>query len=86
MGIHTHLKKITSTAKILSPTKLTIQLKNNIPQWIEEFSDESCTNIKSEGMMQKTYGLKQIVQGIYAAYNYKDDVLSEISININQNQ
>ena len=86
MGNHTHLLKITSKANILSPTKLTIQLKNNIPQWIEDFSDESCTNIKSEGMMQKTYGLKQIVQGIYAAYNYKDDVLAEISININQNQ
>lgn len=86
MGKHTHLIKINSTAKIISPTKLTIQLKNIIPKWVDEFSDESCANIKSEGMMQKTYGLKQIVQGVYAAYNYEDDVLAEISININQNQ
>lgn len=86
MGNHTHLIKITSTSNILSPTKLTIQLKNYIPQWIEEFSDESCANIKSAGMMQKTYGLKQIVQGIYAAYNYENNVLAEVSININQNQ
>ena len=86
MGNLTHLLKITTVASIISPTKLTIQLKNKIPNWVDEFSDESGANINNVGMMQKTYGLKQIVQGIYAAYNYKDDVLFEISININQNQ
>jgi hypothetical protein len=85
MGNHTHLIKITTTANIISPTKLTIQLKNKIPDWIDEFSDESCASINSEGMMQKTFGLKQIIQGIYSAYNYEDDILSEITININQN-
>jgi hypothetical protein len=85
MGNHTHLIRVTTTANIISPTKLTIQLKNNIPDWVKEFSDETCTNINSNGMMQKTYGLKQIVNGIYAAYNYIDDILSEIIININQN-
>lgn len=85
MGNHTHLIRVTTTANIISPTRLTIQLKNNIPDWVEEFSDETCTNINSNGMMQKTYGLKQIVNGIYAAYNYNDDILSEIIININQN-
>ena len=86
MGNHTHLVRVTTTANIISPTRLMIQLKNNIPDWIDEFSDETCTNINSNGMMQKTFGLKQIVHGIYAAYNYKDDILSEITININQNQ
>jgi len=85
MGNHTHLIRVTTTANIISPTKLTIQLKNNIPDWINEFSDETCTNINSNGMMKKTYGLKQMVNGIYAAYNYNDDILSEIIININQN-
>lgn len=86
IGNHTHLIKVTSTANIISPTKLTIQLKNKIPDWVDEFSDESCANINSEGMMQKTFGLKQIIHGIYSAYNYNDDILSEITININQNQ
>lgn len=86
IGNHTHLIKITTTANIISPTKLTIQLKNKIPDWVDKFSDESCTNINDEGMMQKTFGLNQIIQGIYAAYNYDDDVLSEIILNINQNQ
>jgi hypothetical protein len=85
MGNHTHLIKVTSMANIISPTKLSIQLKNIIPKWVDEFSDETCASINSEGMMLKTFGLKQIVQGIYAAYNYRDDVLAEITININQN-
>ena len=86
MGNHTHLIKVTTTAKIISPTKLTIQLKNHIPDWVDKFSDESCNNINSDGMMQKTFGLKSIIHGIYSAYNYNDDLLSEIKININQNQ
>lgn len=86
MGGHTHLIRITTTAKIISPTKLTIRLKNKVPTWVDQFSDESCTDINSEGMMQKTFGLKQIIHGIYKAYNFDDDILSEITININQNQ
>jgi hypothetical protein len=86
IGSHTHLIKVTSTANIISPTKLTIQLKNKVPDWVDEFSDETCASINSEGMMQKTFGLKQIIHGIYSAYNYDDDILSEITININQNQ
>jgi len=85
MGNHTHLIRVTTTANIISPTKLTIHLKNRIPNWVDEFSDETCANINSNGMMPKTFGLKQIVNGIYAAYNYNDDILSEIIININQN-
>ncbi len=85
MGNHTHLIKVTSKANIISPTKLKIKLKNRIPEWVDNLSDDSCDNIKIQGMMQKTFGLKQIIQGIYAAYNYDDDILSEITININQN-
>lgn len=84
MGENTHLIKVSTKATIISPTKLTIQLLNIIPNWIGDFSDDTCADINDLGMMQKTYGLKHIVQGIYAAYNYEDDKLFEISININQ--
>ncbi|MDD2475326.1 MAG: hypothetical protein PHI32_05385, partial [Dysgonamonadaceae bacterium] len=66
-----------------SPTKLSIQLMNIIPNWIDQYSDDSCTHITTEGMMEKTYGLKQLVDGIYSAFNYNNDVLSEINLNIN---
>ena len=82
-GSFTHLIKVYTTAKIISPTILTIQLKNNIPSWVDAYSDETCENITSVGMIQKTYGLKQIIQGIYAAYNYEDEVLTAIKISIN---
>jgi len=85
MASHTHLIKVTTTANIISPTELTIQLKNHIPDWVDEFSDESCDDINSDEMMQKTFGLKSIIHGIYSGYNFQDDLLSEINININQN-
>lgn len=80
---YTHEIKITTSSKYITSTKLSIQLKNIIPDWIEQYSDDTCTNINSEGMMEKTYGLEQLVDGIYSAFNYKNDVLSEINININ---
>lgn len=85
MGNHTHLIKVSTTSKIISPAKLSIKLINKIPSWVDEYSDDSCGDINSDGMMHKTYGLKQIVQGIYSAYNFEEETLTEILISINQN-
>lgn len=80
---YTHEIKITTSSKYITATDLSIRLNNVIPNWIEQYSDDTCTHINSEGMMEKTYGLKQLVDGIYSAFNFKNDVLSEINININ---
>jgi len=84
MEKYTHLIKVTTTSRIISPTKLTIKLKNKIPDWIYTYSDSTCTNIKNNGMMERTYGLSHIVKGIYKAFNYQQETLSKIEISINQ--
>lgn len=83
MGKYTHEISVSTSSKYISPVKLSIQLKNNIPSWIEQYSDDACTPITENGMMEKTYGLKHLVDGIYSAYNFKNDVLTEITIDIN---
>lgn len=83
IGKYTHEIRVNTSSKYISPVKLSIQLKNNIPSWIEEYSDDACTHINTDGMMEKTYGLKHLVDGIYSAYNFKNDVLAEITIDIN---
>ena len=83
IGKYTHEIRVNTSSKYISPVKLSIQLKNNIPSWIEDYSDDACTHIKTDGMMEKTYGLKHLVDGIYSAYNFRNDVLAEITIDIN---
>ena len=83
MGKYTHEIRVNTSSKYISPIKLSIQLKNNIPSWIEQYSDDACTHINTDGMMEKTYGLKNLVDGIYSAYNFKNDILAGITIDIN---
>ena len=79
----THDIRISTTSNIITKNTLSIKLINQIPGWIEQYSDDACTHINEPGMMEKTYGLKHLVDGIYAAYNFKDDVLTELEIEIN---
>lgn len=79
----THDIRISTESNIITKATLSIKLINQIPSWIEQYSDEACTHIKSEGMMEKTYGLKHLVDGIYSAYNFQNNVLTELKIEIN---
>lgn len=58
---------------------VSIKLKNQIPQWVEEVNDDD-GSIPVEG---KTYGLKYQIHGIYEAYTFDNDFYTEIKININ---
>lgn len=79
----THDIRISTESNIITKTTLSINLINQIPEWIEQYSDDECTHINSKGMMEKTYGLKHLVDGIYSAYNFKNNVLTELEIEIN---
>lgn len=58
---------------------ISIKLKNQIPQWVEEVNDDD-GSIPVEG---KTYGLKYQIHGIYEAYTFDKDFYTELKININ---
>lgn len=79
----THDIRISTESNIITKTTLSIKLINQIPKWIEQYNDDACTPINADGMMEKTYGLKHLIDGIYSAYNFKNNVLTKLEIEIN---
>jgi hypothetical protein len=58
---------------------VSIKLKSQIPQWVEEVNDDD----GSIPVEEKTYGLKYQIHGIYEAYTFDNNFYTEIKININ---
>ena len=65
---------------VISKGSITISLMNLMPSWINDYTDETGLNINADGAMEKTYGLKYLIGGIYDAY--KDQNYGSITINI----
>ncbi len=64
--------------------ELKILLRKNLSQWVIDSNDDSGVDIKSAEAMDKTFGIKYIVGGIYDACTFSDNVLTELKININK--
>ncbi len=65
---YTHIIKLNLTAPIISKGTVKITLNNSMPTWVEEYTDEVGLDINAEGAMEKTYGLKYLIGGVYDAY------------------
>jgi len=65
---YTHNMKLT-TDKI-SVGELEIVLINQRPQWIYEINDDEGLDIYKNNAINKTFGIKYLVEGIYEAYNF----------------
>jgi hypothetical protein len=66
---YSHNLKLTSDpSKNIPSGNFEISLCNVVPKWVEDFNDTTGLNINAEGAMNKTYGIKSIIDGIYEAY------------------
>lgn len=65
---YTHIIKLNLTAPIISKGTVKITLNNSMPTWVEKYTDEVGLDINAEGAMEKTYGLKYLIGGVYEAY------------------
>lgn len=79
---YTHTIKLKLLQPVLSKGSVKITLLNTLPQWIGEYTDESGLDINALGAMDKTYGLKYLLGGVYDAYS-SDGQYGSITININ---
>ena len=77
---YTHIIKLNLIQPVISKGSITISLMNLMPSWINDYTDETGLNINADGAMEKTYGLKYLIGGIYDAY--KDQNYGSITINI----
>lgn len=78
---YTHTIKLNLLQPILSKGTVKITLMNTLPQWIDEYTDESGLDINAQGAMEKTYGLKFLLGGVYDAYS-SNGQYGSITVNI----
>ncbi len=79
---YSHIIKLTLNQPIISKGTVKISLLSKLPQWIDDCNDADGLNIHAAGAMEKTYGLKYLVEGVFDAYA-SSDKYATITININ---
>ena len=72
------------TEKSPTPGKVTLTLKNNSPQWVADYNVDAndCDKIFTD--LNKTFGIKTIIDAIFSAYNYQKNDLFSVTVSINE--
>jgi len=79
---YTHILKLTTN--IIKSSNLIIELKNKLPKWVSNMNDDIGLDIHSNGAMNKTFGIKYLIGGVYDAFiNNGNDNYTKIEIKIN---
>ena len=66
------------TADNVHKGNVTILLKSQIPQWVEDVNDNEGLNV----IQGKTYGIRYQINGVYEAFTFNNINYTEITINI----
>jgi hypothetical protein len=77
---YTHNMKLT-TDKI-SVGELEIVLRNNLPDWVSEINDDEGLDIYKDNAINKTFGIKYLVGGIYEAYQMRGNIITTMKFNL----
>lgn len=78
---YTHVLKLNLNQPIISKGSVKITLLNKLPEWIKQYTDEDGLDINAPDAMEKTYGFKYLMKGIYDAYSTTKNYES-ITVNI----
>lgn len=78
---YTHILKLKLAQPVISKGSIKISLLNKMPVWVEKYTDTIGLDINTEGAMEKTYGLKYLIGGVYDACS-NDSIYGTININI----
>ena len=82
---YSHILKLTTNT--LKTENVNIKLKNTLPGWIAEKNSDDDSKINQADQINRTFGLKNIVEGIFEAYKTKNnnkDTYFELNISVNQ--
>jgi hypothetical protein len=83
LNLHMKADSTLSAGKKVKPAHLSIKLKMAVPEWVKEMNDDEGLDINADGAMDKTYGIKYLVEGVYDAFTQYGDFYSEIKVSIN---
>ena len=80
---YTHNIKISS--EILKPCNYQISLKKSLPQWVYDLNSDDDMDINTNNNMNKTYGIKYLIEGVNEAYLNESEYYTTLQINIKTN-
>lgn len=66
-GAYTHILKLSTKLNIISASNIKIELLNKMPNWIDSFNDNNGKNINANGAISNTFGIKNLLAGLYEA-------------------
>ena len=72
------------TTVIPQSNTLSIGLLKNIPEWVYYKNDSIGDDLFKDDALDKTYGLKYLIEGIYEPYRKSSEYYTKIEININK--
>jgi len=80
---YTHIikLKLDPSQPVISRGNIKVSLLKKSAPWAEEFTDNDGEDINAEGAMEKTFGLKTLIDGVYDAYK-ADATYASFTINI----
>ena len=81
---YTHVVKLKldSSQPVISRGNIKVSLLKKSAPWAEKYTDNVGEDIYADDAMEKTFGLKALVDGVYDAYK-SDNTYSSFTININ---
>lgn len=81
---YTHIVKLKldPSQPVIRRGNIKVSLLKKSAPWAEEFTDNNGEDINADGAMEKTFGLKTLVDGVYDAYK-ADKTYATFTININ---
>jgi hypothetical protein len=80
---HGYTHSLNLSSSFVHSGAFSIQLLAQIPSWVEAMNDDVGLDIHAPGAMQKTYGIKYIMNGIYEAFTKDHPYYTNITVNIN---
>ena len=80
---YSHIIKLVldPTTPVISRGNIIVSLLKKSAPWAEEFTDAEGDDINADGAMEKTFGLKTLIDGVYDAYK-ADTTYATFTINI----
>ena len=79
---YTH--RITLTSERVKGQTLSVWLETRVPQWVEESNDSEGVDIRQGDSMEKTYGLRHLVKGVFEAFTFEGSKRFEMTLDINK--
>lgn len=77
-SLFTHKLTFEANDKKFKGKSINVKLKSKLPEWIEKTNDNDGT----QPVKNKTYGIKQQLNGVYEAFTFNGDTYTEITIDI----